>query len=119
MQGSWSGEISWPFPRARAQTAGLSEGSGELLMIGAFSRRTRLLLKALRIYDESGLLRPVLVDPHTGYRYYSEDQAELARLIGLLRTLEMPLARIAEVVAMDPETAVESIGGYCGRWRPT
>jgi DNA-binding transcriptional MerR regulator len=42
-----------------------------LLPIGRFSQLTRLTIKALRLYDELGLLRPAYVDPDTAYRYYS------------------------------------------------
>ena len=90
----------------------MSQPSSEMLTIGAFSKRSRLSLKALRLYDEMALLRPAGVDPQNGYRYYGEDQLELARLIGLLRSLEMPLAEIAEVVALDGMAAMKSIGTY-------
>jgi DNA-binding transcriptional MerR regulator len=30
------------------------------------------------------------VDPGSGYRRYAEDQVETARLVGLLRRLDMP-----------------------------
>ena len=90
----------------------MSEPSEALLTIGAFSRRARLSLKALRLYDEMALVTPALVDPQNGYRYYREDQLEVARLIGLLRRLEMPLAQIAEVISLDGMAAVKSIGAY-------
>lgn len=51
-----------------------------LLPIGAFARRSRLSLKALRLYDELGLLPPARVDPETGYRSYVADQVDRARL---------------------------------------
>ena len=86
--------------------------TNEMLTIGAFSKRSRLSLKALRLYDEMALLRPAAVDPSNGYRYYGEDQLVLARLIGLLRRLEMPLAQIAEVVALDGDAAIKSVGTY-------
>ena len=38
-----------------------------LLTIGEFSRATRLSVKALRFYDEKGVLRPVWVDEATEY----------------------------------------------------
>jgi PPM family protein phosphatase len=66
----------------------------ELLTIGAFARTSRLSIKALRLYDEIGLLRPVRIDPATGYRYYDPAQLERARLVAWLRRLDMPLARI-------------------------
>lgn len=68
------------------------------LTIGELARRSRLSLKALRLYDEQGLLRPHEVDPVTGYRYYRPDQVERAWRIGLLRRAGMPLARIAVVL---------------------
>jgi DNA-binding transcriptional MerR regulator len=90
----------------------MSQTSNEMLTIGAFSRRSRLSLKALRLYDEMGLLSPAMVDPDNGYRYYREDQIELGRLIGLLRSLEMPLAQIAEIISLEGTAAVKSIGTY-------
>ena len=69
------------------------------LSIGAFSRRSLLSPKALRLYDRLGLLRPDSGGEDNGYRLYRESQLEPARLIGVLRRLDMPLARIAEVLA--------------------
>ncbi len=43
----------------------------ELLTIGAFARAARLTPKALRLYDELGLLPPAAVDPHSGCRLYA------------------------------------------------
>ena len=40
-----------------------------MLTIGAFARASRLSPKALRLYDELGLLRPASVDPVSGYRH--------------------------------------------------
>ncbi len=79
---------------------------------GAFARRSRLSPKALRLYDDMGLLRPAWVDPSNGYRYYDESQIEPARLIGLLRTLGMPLATISEVVLLDAPDAITAIGTF-------
>ncbi len=84
------------------------------MTIGAFARRSRLSLKALRIYDEMGLLRPAWVDPSNGYRYYVESQVQRARLIGHLRQLEMPLGTIANVLDLTPSSAAEEIHRY---WR--
>jgi DNA-binding transcriptional MerR regulator len=86
----------------------------QLMTIGAFARKTRLSLKALRLYDELGLLRPAAVDEWTGYRQYDDAQIEGARLIGLLRRLEMPLDRIAGVLQLSATEQVEEITRY---WR--
>lgn len=69
------------------------------LSIGAFARKSRLSMRALRLYEQLGVLKPVRVDPHNGYRWYAEGQLAVARLIGMLRTLEMPLAQVAEVIS--------------------
>ncbi|MFD6169681.1 MerR family transcriptional regulator [Streptomyces coeruleorubidus] len=85
----------------------------DLLTIGAFAARARLSAKALRLYDRLGLLSPAYVDEATGYRYYRAGQVEQARLVAMLRQLDMPLARIAEVVAAgDGPTAAELLGAY-------
>jgi DNA-binding transcriptional MerR regulator len=52
-----------------------------LLTIGVFARAARLSPKALRLYDELGLLRPAAVDDESGYRLYDPAQVERARLI--------------------------------------
>ena len=74
---------------------------GELrgLTIGEFGRRAGLSVKALRLYEMSGLLPPAEVDPVSGYRRYAVSQLERARRISLLRRLDMPLAVVAEVLA--------------------
>ncbi|MFJ5676235.1 MerR family transcriptional regulator [Streptomyces sp. NPDC093097] len=84
----------------------------ELLTIGAFARASRLSPKALRLYDELGLLTPVHVDPHSGYRHYAPAQLERARLVAWLRRLGMPLARIREVCALAPGAAAGAVAAY-------
>ncbi|NBM14573.1 MerR family transcriptional regulator [Streptomyces sp. GC420] len=85
---------------------------GESLSIGAFSRRSRLSPKALRLYDRLGLLRPDRVDEDTGYRWYRADQVARARLVALLRQLDMPLARIAELVELPGPRAADELAVY-------
>lgn len=72
----------------------VTETLASLLSIGQFAQLSRLSPKALRIYDMQGLLRPAHVDAGSGYRYYSAAQLEQARLIGVLRRLDMPLDQI-------------------------
>ncbi|WBO65672.1 MerR family transcriptional regulator [Streptomyces camelliae] len=85
----------------------------DLLTIGAFAARARLSAKALRLYDRLGLLAPAHVDEASGYRYYRADQVERARLVALLRQLDMPLARIADVVGAEGgDEAAERLGAY-------
>jgi DNA-binding transcriptional MerR regulator len=69
------------------------------LTIGEFARQTQLSAKALRIYDETGLLRPAGIDPSSGRRHYQADQVRRARLIGMLRGADMSLAEIGRLLA--------------------
>lgn len=82
------------------------------MTIGSFARTSRLSPKALRLYDELGLLRPAVVDESTGYRYYRDDQVERARLIALLRRLDMPLERIGRVLDLPPLEQVQEVGRF-------
>ena len=83
-----------------------------LLLIGDFSTLSRLSPKALRLYDELGLLVPVHVDPANGYRWYGFDQLHDARVVALLRRLDMPLARIREVLRMPAAEAAAELRAY-------
>lgn len=71
----------------------------ELLSIGEFSVKTGLSIPALRHYDEVGLLPPARVDPGTGYRRYRLDQAAQAKLIRLLRSVDLPIDQIRTMLA--------------------
>jgi hypothetical protein len=50
----------------------------------------------LRLYERIGLLTPVHVDGN-GYRRYDVSQLSTARLISMLRRLDMPLAQVADI----------------------
>jgi PPM family protein phosphatase len=95
-----------------ADTTGTRRSGVVILTIGAFARVAGLSAKALRLYDELGLLRPAAVDGESGYRFYDPNQVERARLIAWLRRLGMPLARIRQVCDLDPETAAAQVAAY-------
>jgi len=86
----------------------------DLLSIGVFAREAKLTQKALRLYDALGLLTPARTDPDSGYRSYDRAQLHRAKLIALLRRLDMPLTRIAEVLDLRGVDAADAIGAY---WR--
>jgi DNA-binding transcriptional MerR regulator len=86
----------------------------EEISIGEFARRSRLSLKALRLYDERGVLVPSRVDQASGYRYYGAAQLEQARLVVMMRQLQLPLSAIRELLACDPADAAARIAEY---WR--
>jgi effector-binding domain-containing protein len=97
---------------------GPEEGVGveNLVPIGRFSKMTRLSVKALRHYDEIGLLVPAAVDPSSGYRYYTYGQANRAEAIRVLRSLDMPLEDVREALAADdPQIAAKVLDRHRGR----
>lgn len=78
------------------------DGEEALLSSGDFSRRSRLSAKALRLYEQQGLLVPDEVDSANRYRRYRVGRLADARLIVWLRRLDMPLADVARVLAAPP-----------------
>ena len=91
---------------------GINESKDLLLSIGVFAKRSRLSMKALRLYDRLGLLIPADVDPDNGYRRYRESQLATARLIVMLRRLDMPLSQVADIVAAQAPEAAERLSLY-------
>jgi protein phosphatase len=84
----------------------------DLLTIGAFAKASGLSPKALRLYDDLGLLAPAAVDPRTGYRHYRLDQLDQARLVAWLRRIGMPLARIVTITRLDPQAAAREVAAF-------
>lgn len=80
-----------------------------LMPIGRFAKASRLSVKSLRNYDESGLLPAAYVDPQSGYRYYRLEQLARADAIRSLRMVDMSLPLIAETLSGDdPEQVLMS-----------
>ena len=84
----------------------------DLMSIGEFARLSRLSPKALRLYDELGLLPPAQVDPDSGYRWYAAGQLDNARLVAALRQIGVPLAQITVILGLQPEAAAQQVGAY-------
>lgn len=82
------------------------------LTIGQFAAAARLSLRALRHYDELGVLVPAAVDPQTGYRSYVPQQLEQARAIRLLRAAGMPLPRIARLGGASAEELAATLAAW-------
>jgi DNA-binding transcriptional MerR regulator len=86
--------------------------TGPLLSIGVFARRSWLSPKALRLYDRLGLLPPARIDKENGYRGYRESQLATARLIAMLRRLDIPLTQIAAIVTAPGPQASALIADF-------
>lgn len=77
----------------------------ERLQIGEFAELVGLSIPQLRRYDRLRLLEPAERSGESGYRYYSRGQTGAARVIALLRSMDMPIAEIRRIVsgASEPE----------------
>jgi DNA-binding transcriptional MerR regulator/effector-binding domain-containing protein len=73
--------------------------------IGDFSKITGLTVKTIRFYHEKGLLAPSCVDEQTGYRYYDRSKVERARAIVHLRSLDLSLDEIREILRTAEDDA--------------
>jgi len=72
-----------------------------MLKIGDFSRVAQVSVRALRLYDEMGLLKPAQIDRFTDYRYYSLDQLPTLNRILALKDLGLSLDQIKLLLRRD------------------
>ena len=72
-----------------------------MLRIGDFSRISRVSVKALRFYDEIGLLKPSYVDHFTGYRYYTAEVMPRLNRILIFKELGFSLEEIHLLLQED------------------
>jgi DNA-binding transcriptional MerR regulator len=69
-----------------------------MLKIRDFARLAEVSMTTLRYYDEIGLLKPIYVDPETGYRFYTMDQLPHLHRILAFKELGLGLTQIAEIL---------------------
>jgi DNA-binding transcriptional MerR regulator len=66
--------------------------------IGLFSKIGKVTVKALRFYEEEGLIEPGRVDAATGYRYYDSSQIPRIHKVVALRQCGFSVPEIRQVV---------------------
>lgn len=71
------------------------------MKIGDIAAFFDVSVKALRIYEQKGIIRPVKVDKETGYRYYSADQVKQLNALIDLQALGFSLDEIKEIMCGD------------------
>ncbi|HCI80951.1 MAG TPA: MerR family transcriptional regulator [Ktedonobacter sp.] len=80
-----------------------------MLKIRDFARLAEVSMPTLRYYDEIGLLKPIHVDPETGYRFYTMDQLPYLHRILALKELGLGLTQIARI--LDEGVSPEALQG--------
>ena len=69
------------------------------LRIRKFAEISGVSVRTLHYYDEIGLLKPAIVDPSTGYRYYDENSLLRMQEILFYRELDFPLKSICGILS--------------------
>ena len=77
-----------------------------LYKIGMFAAMNHVTVKALRFYEEQGLLIPALIHPENGYRYYTLAQMAVLHQITALKQAGFTLEEIARINSGADEEAV-------------
>ena len=80
--------------------------SGSLYKIGMFAAMNRVTVKALRFYEEQGLLLPASIDSETGYRYYKLNQMATLHRISALKQAGFTLEEILRINNGEDEEAL-------------
>ncbi len=68
------------------------------LRIGEVAAFFGVSVKAMRIYEKMGILKPERIDKHTGYRYYTADQIKQLDALLELRELGFSLNEICDML---------------------
>lgn len=79
---------------------------GSLYKIGMFAAMNRVTVKALRFYEEQGLLLPAYIDSETGYRYYKLNQMATLHQISALKQAGFTLEEIVRINSGEDEETI-------------
>src|SRR5215471_7111313 len=104
-----TGDCRLPYERTNRTAQG--RGKKMMLKIGDFSSLSQVSIKALRFYDEVGLLKPTFVDGATGYRYYSPNLLTRLNRILAFKDLGFSLDEITLLLREDltPDAVREAL----------
>lgn len=80
-----------------------------MLRIGDLARRAGVSVRTLRYYDELGLVRPIWVDPDTGYRWYETSQIGRINRVVALKELGFTLDQCRDM--LDEQITVDELRG--------
>lgn len=69
--------------------------------IGLFSQITKTTIKALRYYDEVGLLKPSIINKENNYRYYTTKQLYTLHKILCLKQMGFSISEISTILNND------------------
>ena len=91
-----------------------------LMKIGEIAAFFNVSVKAVRIYEKKGIIRPARIDKQTGYRYYTADQVQQLDALIELKGLGFSLNEIREIMqgkGMDSRRLTECLLQKKMRWK--
>ncbi len=91
--------------------ASCDDSTRGLFRIGEFSKVSGVSIKALRHWDEMGLLKPAIVDSDSNYRYYRISQLQDVDRLYMLKMMGIPMSSLK---AWSEEEGCESIVDFKG-----
>lgn len=68
------------------------------MKIGEIAAFFNVSVKAVRIYEKKGIIKPARIDSTTGYRYYTADQIQQINALLELKTLGFSLVEIKKIM---------------------
>ncbi|WP_455716214.1 MerR family transcriptional regulator [Anaerosporobacter sp.] len=74
------------------------KGEETLLRIGEVAAFFNVSVKAIRLYEKKGIIKPSKVDDLTGYRYYTVEQVQQLNALVELKALGFSLDEIKEIM---------------------
>lgn len=90
-----------------------------LMRIGEIAGFFNVSVKAIRIYEKMGIVKPAKIDAKTGYRYYTADQVQQLNALLELKQLGFPLSEIKMLIAggMTNENFMEALVYKKSAWQ--
>jgi MerR family copper efflux transcriptional regulator len=99
--------------RAEQVEGGIDRMLAKPMTIGQLSRRTGVPIKALREYEQLGLIY-TLGRSESNYRLFDEEALWCVQVIRTMRSLGLPLKEIQDLAAVYLERPDEPIGPHFG-----
>ncbi len=92
-----------------------------VMKIGEIAGFFGVSVKAIRIYEKKGILKPAKVDDVSGYRYYTAEQVQQLNALLELKQLGFSLAEIKKLLdgGMSNEQFMEAITHKKAVWQNT
>ncbi|MFF2888370.1 MerR family transcriptional regulator [Paenibacillus sp. NPDC057967] len=86
-----------------------------MLTIGEFSKICGVSTKTLRYYAEVGLIHPEVINPESGYRYYSIRQLKTMLFINRLKSYHFSLDEIKTMLEWEADQSDEKLASALQR----